>query len=182
MTTETPPKSPLDGLLKCGQCGEPMALDEIDPNRPPYYACKPRPGNGWTSCPTPELKADDFDNLIISRVMDTVLTKKNLLNLVAITDQLHTEEDSQLSIDDSLVDETILTRAEIREIHTNSNRFIRAQGGVKEARETLGMFIAEIRAEPGQVIVHYSIPLPSDSPLRGSRRQEIPLPTEILSS
>ena len=182
MTTETTPKSPLDGLLKCGHCNSSMILDEIDPNRQPHYVCTPRPDNSWTPCPTPDLKGNDLDNLIISRVMDTVLTNKNLMNLVAITDQLHTDEAEQMGMDGLSVDETILTRAEIREIHTNSSRFIQAQGGVKEARDTLGMFIAEIRAEPGQVTVHYSIPLPSDSPLRGSRRQEISLPTEILSS
>ena len=182
MTTETTPKSPLDGLLRCENCKSLMVLDNRDPSRQPVYTCNPNTHDRRTHCPTPELKAEDLDDLIISQVMNTVLTKKNLMNLVAQVDQRYAEEGGQLGMPKSEMDETILTRAEIREIHTNSQRFVRAQGGVQGARDILGMFITEIRANPGKVTVHYSIPLPSDSPLAGSQRQEIDLPTEILSS
>ena len=42
-------------------------------------------------------------------------------------------------------------------------------------------FINEIQVNAGKAVVHYSIPLPEDSPLACMRRQEIDLPEEILA-
>ena len=181
MTTENAPQSPLDGLLKCGHCGSRMVLDERKSHHQPLYVCNPKPDNGWIPCLTPDLKADDLDDLIIRSVMDTVLTRKNLMNLVAIRGQLNTREAKQQSMTEPRVDDAILTSEETSETYTNSKHFVQTQGGPKEARESLGMFIAEIRADPGKITVHYSIPLSSDSPMSGSHRQEIELPAGILS-
>ena len=90
MTTQTTPKSPLDGLLRCEDCKCPMVFDERNPTRQPVYTCNPRTHNGKPHCPAPELKACDLDNFVISQVMDTVLTKENTATLEAFTQELTT--------------------------------------------------------------------------------------------
>ena len=171
MTTQTTPKSPLDGLLRCEDCKCPMVFDERNPTRQPVYTCNPRTHNGKPHCPAPELKACDLDNFVISQVMDTVLTKENTATLEAFTQELTTNNPKE--------ENEVITRADVI---TNPQRFVKALGGVKETREVLGIFIAQITAGSGTLTVHYSVPLPSDSPFSACRRQDIELPTEILSS
>ena len=55
------------------------------------------------------------------------------------------------------------------------------QDRIRESRELLGRFVDEIRVRAAGAAVHYSIPLPEDSPLAGMRRQEIDLPQETLA-
>ena len=45
----------------------------------------------------------------------------------------------------------------------------------------MGRFITEIQIQAGRTVVHYSIPLPEDSPLAGMRRQEVDLPEGVLA-
>ena len=37
----TPPKSVLDGLITCGSCDQPMALDDTQGNQEASYTCRP---------------------------------------------------------------------------------------------------------------------------------------------
>ena len=180
MTTETTPQSLLDNLLRCERCQNPMVLiTDSDPGRQPVYTCNPSTHNRKTHCSAPELKARDLDNFVISQVMDTVLTKENAATLENFTEQFHADQPQELSTDNPREEKKVITRADII---TNPQRFVQALGGVKETRDMLAIFIAQITAGSGMLTVHYSLPLPSDSPLVGTRRQQVQLPTEILSS
>ena len=179
MTTETTPQSLLDNLLRCERCERPMVLTDREPGRQPVYTCNPSTHNRKTHCWAAELKGGDLDNFVISQVMDTVLTKKNAATLENFTEQFHADQPQELSTDNPREEKKVITRADII---TNPQRFVQALGGVKETRDMLAIFIAQITAGSGMLTVHYSLPLPSDSPLVGTRRQQVQLPTEILSS
>ena len=74
-----------------------------------------------------------------------------------------------------------LTRQDLQEVREIPERFVLAVGGAPRTRDFLSEFINEIQVNAGKAVVHYSIPLPEDSPLAGMRRQEIDLPEEILA-
>ena len=54
----------LDGLLICGQCGEPMHInDDLEPR----YVCEPK-------CSTPSLRASRVNMMLIRQILKTILT------------------------------------------------------------------------------------------------------------
>ena len=67
---------------------------------------------------------------------------------------------------------------EVREI---PERFVLATGGSPRTRDFLCRFITEIQVHAETAVIYYSIPLPEDSPLAGTRQQEIDLPQEVLA-
>ena len=65
----TSPESALDGLITCGDCGQPMLLDDTRGEQEAYYACQSR-------CPTPRLHARRTEVLLIRTALQTVLTDR----------------------------------------------------------------------------------------------------------
>lgn len=169
MTTNTTPRSALDGLLRCGECGEPM---DSDHGPEPRYICRPKPGNGWSHCQTPRLHADRTASLIIGQVLQAVLTEANISSVLAAANDPQQSQDA---------DAHMLTKDDVLKIKERPDLFIQALGGTAETRDFLRGFIAEIRAHPEKGVVHYAIPLPADSPLAGMSRQEISIPEEALT-
>ena len=53
----TSPKSALEGLIACGNCGKPMLRDGTQHDKEAHYVCQPGPGNRWAQCQTPRLHA-----------------------------------------------------------------------------------------------------------------------------
>ena len=100
--------------------------------------------------------------------MATVLAKENTATLEAFTQELTTNNPKE--------ENEVITRADVI---TNPQRFVKALGGVKETRDTLAIFIAQITAGSGMLTVHYSLPLPSGSPLAGAKEQEVHLPANL---
>ena len=169
MTTNTTPESVLDGLLTCGECGELMGLNG---SPEPTYAYRPGPGNGWSHCRTPRLRAGPVEDLFIGSVLRTVLTEQNTIKLLAAANDPQPGGGEQSHG---------LTRDDARELQGHTDLFVQAVGGATETRDFLCRFIAEIRVHPGKGAVHYSIPLPADSPLAGMREQEIGIPEGALA-
>ena len=74
-----------------------------------------------------------------------------------------------------------LTRQDLQEVREIPERFVLAAGRTAESREFLGRFIAEIQVHAEKAVICYSISLREDSPLAGTRQQEIDLPEEVLA-
>ena len=168
----TPPKAVLEGVITCGSCGGPMALDDAQGGQEARYACRPGPGNRWDQCPTPRLHARSAEVLLISGMLQTVLTDENISRaLDAANDPGRYDEARKHG----------LTRQGLQEIRENPGRFVLAAGGAPRTRDFLGGFIAGMRVHAETAVIYYSIPLPEDSPLAGTRQQETDLPEEVLA-
>ena len=166
----TPPKSALDGLLTCGSCGQPMPLDDNQGDQDASYACQPGPGQ--SRCLTPRLHARRAEVLLIRTVLQTVLTEQNISGVLAVANDPQRYAEAR---------EHRLTRQDLQEVRENPERFVLAAGGGPRTRDFLRRFITWIQVHAKTAVVHYSIPLPEDSPLAGMCQQEIDLPEEILA-
>ena len=169
---ETPPKSALDGLITCGSCGGPMALDDTHGDEEISYACRPGPGNGWNQCKAPRLHARRTEALLVRAVLRTVLTEENISRVLAVANDPGQYDEAR---------EHRLTRQDLQEVRENPERFVLATGGSPKARDFLCRWINEIQVHAKKAVVCYSVPLPVDSPLAGMRRQEIDLPEGVLA-
>ena len=143
-----------------------MALDDPQGDQEANYACRPNPGQ--SRCPTPQLHARRTEAPLVRAVLRTVLTDENISKVLnAANDPQRYDEGG----------EHRLTRQDLQEVRENPGRFVLAA----ESREFLCRFITQIRIHAETVVVDYSIPLPEDSTLAGTRRQEIDLPEETLA-
>ncbi len=161
----TPPKSALDGLITCGSCGKPMLLDDTRGDQEACYACQSR-------CPTPRLHAHRAEELVIGKVLQTVLTDEKISRVLEVVNDPGRYDEAR---------EHRLTRQDVQELMENSERLVLAVGRTVESREFLGRFIAGIRIHAEKAVICYALPLPEDSPLAGMRRQEIDLPEGVLA-
>ena len=160
MNAPTPTASPLEGLLICGQCLEQIAL--VDEPRP-RFAC----GRG---CSTPGLLAGEFDTMIIGRILETVITPRNMATLLR-------EANQQLA--DEIGPTHVMTAEDVEELTKNPDLLMQAAGSASEVRLLLGRFIEEIQVHGAHAVVRYSLPLPGDSPLAGLTYQEIDLAPDL---
>ena len=143
-----------------------MELDDPQGDQEANYACRPSPGR--SRYPTPRLHARSAEVMLIGRVLQTVLNDENISRVLdAANDPQRYDEGG----------EHRLTRQDLQEVRENPGRFVLAA----ESREFLCRFITQIRIHVETVVVDYSIPLPEDSTLAGTRRQEIDLPEETVA-
>ena len=170
VTIGSTPISALDGLITCGNCGGPMALDDAQDGQEARYACEPGPGQ--SRCPTPRLHALRAEVLLVRTALRTVLTDENISRVLGVANDPQRYAEAH---------EHRLTRQDLQEVRENPGRFVLAAGGAPRTREFLGRFIAGIQVHAEKAVICYSIPLPEDSPLADIRRQEIDLPEEVLA-
>ena len=172
VTIGSTPISALDGLITCGSCGQPMALDGTQGGQEARYACRLGPGNGWSRCPTPRLHARRAEVLLVGNVLQTVLTDETISRVLAVANDPGRYDEAR---------EHRLTRQDLQEVRENPERFVLAAGGASRTRDFLSGFIAGIQVHAEKTVICYSIPLPENSPLADTRRQEIDLPEEIIA-
>ena len=170
VTIGSTPISALDGLITCGSCGGPMALDDAQGGQEARYACRPGPGNGWSRCPTPRLHARSAEILLVGNVLQTVLTDETISRVLAVANDPGQYDEAR---------EHSLTRQDLQEVRENLEHFVLATGGSPKARDFLCRWINEIQVHAEKAVVCYSVPLPENSPLADTRRQEIDLPEEV---
>ncbi len=170
VTIGSTPISVLEGLITCGSCGQPMALDDTQGGQEASYAC--RPGPGQSRCPTPRLHARSAEVLLIGKVLQTVLIDETIFRVLAVANDPGRYDEAR---------EHRLTMQDVQELMENSERLVLAVGRTVESREFLGRFITEIQIHDERAVICYSIPLPEGSPLADMRRQEIDLPEEALA-
>jgi site-specific DNA recombinase len=81
----------LSGLARCGHCGKALVGQDAKSGRFTYYVCGTLLKKGAGSCPTRYLNSQQFENLVISKLKEHVLTTDNLNKLV---DMINEEMDS----------------------------------------------------------------------------------------
>ena len=170
MNAGAAPGTPLDGLLTCGNCGEPMTFDGGGPK--PRYGCRSRPENDPGRCETPDLNADAADDLILNAVLRTVMTQRNTGTVLYSANEPRPEDGPQGEI---------ITAEVIQGLIRHPSLLIRAVGGLAITQQFLRRFISRIEIHPEMAIVRYSLPLPADSPLAGKLCQQIELLPEALA-
>ena len=182
MTTETTPDAVLNGILTCGQCGASMALKQDDNSgSSAYYTCSGWAGKNSAGCLTPDLDAKRLDELVFETVMKAVLTEKHTSVLVAKTDQLLAKKLADFQDCPSAMEDQVCTREEIRDMAASKDFMVQAAGSARVLRELLNRFIEEIRITPGNAAVHFSIPLPMDSPTSDEWVMNISLPADTMT-
>ncbi len=149
-----------------------MALDDTHGDEETSYPCRPGPGNGWNRCKAPRLHARSAEVPLIGEVLQAVLTEENISRVLGVANNPQRYAEAR---------EHRLTRQDLQEVRENPERFVLADGRSPKARDFLGRLTTEIQVHAGKAVVHYSVPLPEDSPLTGTRRQEVDLPEGVLA-
>ncbi len=96
----------LSGLARCGYCGKALVGQDAKSGQFTYYVCGTLQKKGAGSCPTHRLNSQQFENLVIDKIKEHVLTTENLARLVHIVN----EEMDSLAIEyrqrlDNVIDE-----------------------------------------------------------------------------
>ena len=162
MTTDTTPKTPLDGLISCGSCGAPIRYDEATEDHEALYVCHQKHRTGTEV----RLQAHTTDRLIISGVLSAVLTEKSIATVRSAIREFEEQEDKDSSF----------PAEDISLLKEDPYLFLRAVGGTEKAGNFLTTFITCIKLFPDRALVQYAMPLPSGSHLAGASEQEIHLP------
>ena len=97
----------LSGLAKCGYCGKALVGQDAKGGKFHYYVCGTLLKKGPSSCPSHYLNSRCFENSVINKIKEHVLTTDNLTKLVAMVN----EEMDGLAVDyrqrlDSIIAET----------------------------------------------------------------------------
>ena len=69
-------------LARCGHCGKALVGQDAKSGRFTYYVCGTLLKKGAGSCPTRYLNSHQFENLVIGKIKEHVLTTDNLTKLV----------------------------------------------------------------------------------------------------
>ena len=161
MTTDTTPRTPLDGLISCGSCGAPMRYDEATGDHEALYVCGQEHRNGTEV----RLQAHVTDQLVISGVLTAILTEKGAATVQSAIREFEVQEDTDSSF----------PAEDISLLKEDPCLFLRAVGGAEKAGNFLTTFITCIKLFPDRAVVQYAMPLPSGSHLAGASEQEINL-------
>ncbi len=85
----------LSGLARCGHCGKALVGQDAKSGQFTYYVCGTLQKKGAGSCPSPRLNSQQFENLVVDKIKEHVLTTENLTRLVHMVN----EEMDSLSIE-----------------------------------------------------------------------------------
>ena len=161
MTTETTPRTPLDGLISCGSCGAPMRYDEATGDHEALYICDEEHQAGTEM----RLVAHATDRLVVGSVLTSVLTEKSMATVQSAIRQYNEQEDE----DDRIPE------GDVSSLREDISLFLRAAGRAEKTGHFLATFITDVRLFPDRAVVVYAMPLPADSHLAGASEQEINL-------
>ena len=85
----------FSGLAKCGHCGKALVGQDAKSGQFTYYVCGTRLKKGAGSCPAHYLNSRCFENMVIDKIKEHVLTTDNLTMLVKMVN----EEMDSLAVD-----------------------------------------------------------------------------------
>jgi len=77
----------LSGYIYCGKCGAKMIGASAKSGKFFYYACGNSLKKGKSVCSSKQINRNKLDSFIIDRVKRNILTEKNLIELVRLTNQ-----------------------------------------------------------------------------------------------
>ncbi len=86
----------------------------------------------------------------------------------------------QRHLADAGYDASALDRSAVQDT-THDPLTYTARDAIRLAQQAFKNFVDKITVHGTEAVVHYSIPLPQDSPLPGARTQTITMPAQVLT-
>lgn len=77
----------LSGLAVCGQCGKALVGQDAKSGKFSYYICGSLNKKGAGACSTPYLNSHKFEEMVISKMKEHILTVENLTRLVELVNE-----------------------------------------------------------------------------------------------
>ena len=77
----------LSGLVKCETCGKAMTAAEAKSGRFACYVCQSLVKQGSGACDCPRLNARRFEEMVVRKIRENVLTESNIRELVKLVDE-----------------------------------------------------------------------------------------------
>ena len=77
----------LSGLARCGTCGKALIGQEAKGGRFAYYVCGTLLKKGAGTCDAPYLNSRKFEDIVLDKIKERVLTEENLRELVRLVNE-----------------------------------------------------------------------------------------------
>ena len=77
----------LSGLVKCRACSRAMSGQDSKGGKFAYYVCQSLMKRGSGACDCPRLNARRFEEMVVGKIRDNVLTESNIRELVKLVDE-----------------------------------------------------------------------------------------------
>ena len=77
----------LSGIARCGHCGKALIGQEAKGGRFAYYVCGTLLKKGAGTCSAPYLNTSKFENLVLDKIKERILTDDNLRDLVRLVNE-----------------------------------------------------------------------------------------------
>ena len=77
----------LSGLVRCKSCNRALSGQDAKSGQFAYYVCQSIMKRGKDACTTPRLNARRFEEMVVERIRENVLTESNITELVKIVDE-----------------------------------------------------------------------------------------------
>ena len=77
----------LSGLVKCKACRRAMSGQDSKSGQFAYYVCQSLMKRGSGACDCPRLNARRFEEMVVDRIRDNILTESNIRELVRLVDE-----------------------------------------------------------------------------------------------
>ncbi len=77
----------LSGMVKCKACRRAMSGQDSKSGQFAYYVCQSLMKRGSGACDCPRLNARRFEEMVVDRIRDNILTESNIRELVRLVDE-----------------------------------------------------------------------------------------------
>ena len=77
----------LSGLIKCKACNRALSGQDAKSGKFSYYVCQSVMKRGSGACDAPRLNAQRFEELVVGKIRENVLTESNIRKLVKLVDE-----------------------------------------------------------------------------------------------
>ena len=77
----------LSGLVRCKSCNRALSGQDAKSGQFAYYVCQSIMKRGKNACETPRLNARRFEEMVVEKIRENVLTESNITELVKIVDE-----------------------------------------------------------------------------------------------
>ena len=77
----------LSGLVRCKACNGALSGQDAKSGRYAYYVCQSIMKRGKDACATPRLNARSFEEMVVGKIRENVLTESNIRELVRLVDE-----------------------------------------------------------------------------------------------
>ena len=77
----------LSGLVRCRTCDAALSGQDAKSGRYAYYVCQSIMKRGRDACETPRLNARNFEEMVVGKIRENVLTESNIRELVKLVDE-----------------------------------------------------------------------------------------------